>query len=120
MSDQPGDEAAYEAEVHQLLQDTVRNELETYAGILNLELSAENLDTLAWAVATQVAYGFSFRWDPDWVANGEPHLWDEDGRTFARCTLCLAVSPPQDGESSGRAWHDEHQRLKHHRDGKAE
>jgi hypothetical protein len=111
--DHPGDAAAHEAEVYQLLQETVRSELEMYAGILDLDLSAENVDTLAWAVATQVAYGFSLRWDPDWVPAREPHLWGEDGRTFARCTLCLAVSPPLDGESSAFGWHDEHQRTEH-------
>ena len=113
MLDQPDDDAAHEGEVYGLLEETVRSELAVYAGILELDLSAETLDTLAWAVATQVAYGFSLRWDPDWVAAGEPHVWTQDGRTSARCTRCLAISPPLDGEAAARAWHDEHRRTTH-------
>lgn len=44
----------YEHRVYRLLEDAVRDELAVYTGILNLDLSDEKLDSLAWAVATRV------------------------------------------------------------------
>lgn len=71
------------------------------------------LDQLAWAVATRLDYAFSLRWDPDWVASGEPHVWQEEGGTFARCTACLAESGSTESDAAARSWYVEHEADAH-------
>jgi hypothetical protein len=121
MSDESGAQDAYRERVRVLLEDAVRDELHvmsmgevvrTASGEV-IQLPDEVLDHLAWAVAIRLDYAFSFRWDPDWVAPGAPHIWSEDGRNFARCTACLAESGSTESHAAARSWLVEHHSSAH-------
>jgi hypothetical protein len=77
--------------VSRLLEQTVRDELAIAAGIDGVELSDETLDHFAWAVLTQLDYGFRFQWDPQWVPAGEPHSWAESSTTPAASRVLPSV-----------------------------
>ena len=97
------EEDVHEAETYKLFEGAIRDELEIYGGFLGLELSDEDLDTLAWAVASQVAYGFSVKWDPDWVEPGSRTSGERTGgrslgapfasRSARRCRTRLLPTP---------------------------
>ncbi len=96
-----------------LLEQTVRDELAIAAGVDGVDLSDETLDHFAWAVLTQLDYGFRFQWDPRWVPTGEPHLWAEGEQHYARCVTCLIVSPPTESEEATRVWYRRHRQAAH-------
>lgn len=97
--DRWGDEAT------SLLASVVRKEIEVVLAVISLDLAPEIVDNMVWGVVTGIDYGFDFRWNPKWVAAGEAHIWREDDVAYARCTLCLEVSPPAEGEAEARDWH---------------
>lgn len=98
-----------EAELWRLVEHAVLDELRHASAFYgDLELTDEQLASLAWAVTTRLDYAFNVRWDPDWVKEGEAHTWVEDGQVFARCTRCLAMSPPCADREAAVAWHVEH------------
>ncbi len=90
-----------------LLADAVQNELVVACGIEGLDLPDEVLKRFGQAVVSRIDYGFRFRWDPAW-AKGGPHQWAEEGRHYARCTTCLAVSPAAVSPEAAAAWYREH------------
>ncbi len=104
---------AYGHEVRRLLAQTVREELAAAAGMDGVELSEERLGHFAWAVSTQLDYGFRYRWDPQWVSPGQPHSWAEGDQNYARCVACLAISPPAASADAATLWYRDHLRTDH-------
>ena len=101
--------------MRRLLEETIREELAIAAGIEGILLTGEVLDRFAWAVVTQVDYGFRSRWDAEWTQPGEPHTWAEDVQTRARCITCFAISPPSTSVDAAARWHADRSRTAHAR-----
>lgn len=96
-----------------LLRDNVRREVLVQNGMWSLGLSDEAVDRLADSIAVNVDYAFAIQWSPDWVKDGELHLWGDDGEHFARCPECLIDSPGSASEPAARAWVAEHRQTEH-------
>src|SRR3954453_18936065 len=75
-----------------LLEDNVRTELQVTNGVLDLGLSVDALESLMRGVTSGLLYAFAVDWSPDWVKPGQVHHWEESGRYFARCGVCLMDS----------------------------
>lgn len=91
-----------------LMADCIRRELQTASAIHDLGLRSEALDQLADGVLDGIDQGFTFAWRPRWVPQGEPHVWAEGGRSFARCNDCLEVSLAADDDRAARTWFQHH------------
>lgn len=102
----------YGREVQALLADAVRDEVALAFGIQGIEVSDVVRNSVAEAVVSRIDYGFRFRWDPEW-AKGGPHQWAEDGRYYARCTACLAVSPGEGDADAAASWSRHHAQTSH-------
>ena len=96
-----------------LLEHAVHDELVAYSALLGLDLDPERMKNLAWAVTTRLQYAFDISWAPTWVPKGSPHVWEESEATYARCTTCLAVSPPSRDRAGAAAWSEQHVRDSH-------
>lgn len=92
-----------------LLEDLVRTELQIANGGFDLGLSDEAIERLMTGVTSGLLYGFSVDWSPDWVKPGDVHHWEEAGRFFARCGICLADSPASPDTQSAVGWAHTHE-----------
>ena len=92
-----------------LLESTVRTELQVTNGGFNLGLSDETIERLMQGVTSGLLYAFAVDWSPDWVKPGDVHHWEEAGRFFARCGVCLADSPPSPEEDTAVGWARKHE-----------
>ncbi len=56
------------------LTENIRTELLAVNALLNVGLSPEQIDRMAWAIATNIDYAFEVRWSPRWEGrrDGEP------------------------------------------------
>jgi hypothetical protein len=90
--------------VYDLLEDNIRAELTAFSGIHELGLSAPQVEQLARAVATNVLYAFSVDWTPSWLGPGQVHGWEQSGKWFARCTICLVDSPASESREAAVGW----------------
>ncbi|MGL5810134.1 MAG: hypothetical protein ACRCYQ_09330 [Nocardioides sp.] len=93
-----------------LLEDNVRAELQVTNGGLGLGLSDEAVEQLMQSVTSGLLYAFAVDWSPDWVKKGHVHSWEEVGRFFARCGVCLADSPPSADERTAASWAHTHEK----------
>jgi hypothetical protein len=93
-----------------LLEDNVRTELQVTNSGFDLGLSDETIDRLMQGVTSGLLYAFAVDWSPDWVKAGDVHRWEEAGRFFSRCGVCLADSPPSPDEETAVAWARSHQK----------
>jgi hypothetical protein len=93
-----------------LLEDNVRTELQVTNGGFELGLSDETIERLMQGVTSGLLYAFAIDWSPDWVKAGDVHHWEETGRFFARCGVCLADSPPSPDEEAVVSWAHEHEK----------
>ena len=93
-----------------LLEDNVTTELQVTNDGFDLGLSDETIARLAQGVISGLLYAFSVDWSPDWVEAGGVHHWEEAGRFFARCGVCLADSPPSPDEETAVAWAHDHEK----------
>ena len=97
-----------------LLESNVRMELQVTNGGFDLGLSDETIERLMQGVTSGLLYAFAIDWSPDWVKAGDVHHWEEAGRFFARCGVCLADSPPSlDGEAAV-GWARDHENSHSH------
>jgi hypothetical protein len=92
-----------------LLEDNVRTELLVTNGALDLGLSDAAIESLMQGVTSGLLYAFAVDWSPDWVKQGQVHHWEEAGRFFARCGVCLMDSPPSPDERTAAAWAHSHE-----------
>jgi hypothetical protein len=93
-----------------LLESTVRTELQVTNGGFDLGLSDETIEQLMQGVTSGLLYAFAIDWSPDWVKAGDVHHWEEPGRFFARCGVCLADSAPSSDEKTAVAWAHNHEK----------
>ncbi|HEX2895624.1 MAG TPA: hypothetical protein VHO29_16600 [Marmoricola sp.] len=93
-----------------LLESNVRTELQVTNGGFDLGLSDETIERLMQGVTSGLLYAFAVDWAPDWVKPGDVHHWEEAGRYFARCGVCLADSPPSSGQETAEAWARQHEK----------
>ncbi|WP_185996191.1 hypothetical protein [Nocardioides campestrisoli] len=93
-----------------LLESNVRTELQVTNGGFELGLSDETIERLMQGVTSGLLYAFTIDWSPDWVKPGDVHHWEEAGRFFARCGVCLADSPPSHDEQTAMAWAHSHEK----------
>ena len=73
-----------------LLESNVRTELQVMNGGFELGLSDETIERLMQGVTSGLLYAFTIDGSPGWVKPGDVHHWEEAGRFFARCGVCLA------------------------------
>lgn len=92
-----------------LLEDSVRTELQVTNGGFGLGLSDQSIERLMEGVTSGLLYAFAVDWSPDWVRPGEVHHWEESGRFFARCGVCLADSPASPDEQTAATWAHSHE-----------
>jgi hypothetical protein len=92
-----------------LLEDNVRTELQVTNDGFDLGLNDETIERLMQGVTSGVLYAFAVDWSPDWVKAGDVHQWQEEGRFFARCGVCLADSPPSPSAEVAVAWARDHE-----------
>ena len=92
-----------------LLESNVRTELQVTNGGFDFGLSDETIERLMQGVTSGVLYAFAVDWSPDWVKPGDVHHWEEAGRFFARCGVCLADSPPSPDLETAVAWAHSHE-----------
>jgi hypothetical protein len=102
----------YGHEVQALLADAVRDEVAVAFGAQGIAVSDVVRNSVAEAITSRIDYGFRFRWDPEW-AKGGPHQWAEDGRFYARCTVCLTVSPAEGDSDAAATWYRSHAQTSH-------
>jgi hypothetical protein len=93
-----------------LLESNVRMELQVTNGGFDLGLTDDTIERLMESVTSGLLYAFAVDWSPDWVKAGDVHHWEETGRFFARCGVCLADSPPSPDEESAVAWAHDHEK----------
>lgn len=93
-----------------LLEANVRTELQVTNGMFDLGLSDETIERLMQGVTSGLLYAFAVDWSPDWVKAGEVHHWEDAGRFFARCGVCLADSPPAPDEETAVSWARDHEK----------
>jgi hypothetical protein len=97
------------ARVVSLLERNVRTESEVTNGMLDLGLSDDAVESLMQGVTSGLLYAFAVDWSPDWVKPGQVHHWEEAGRFFARCGVCLSDSPPSADEPTAATWARSHE-----------
>ncbi len=93
-----------------LLESNVRTELQVTNAGFHLGLSDEAIEQLMQGVTSGLLYAFAVDWSPDWVKAGDVHQWKEGDRSFARCGVCLADSPPFPDDKTAVAWAHEHEK----------
>ena len=71
--------------------------------------AAKPVERLMQGVTSGLLYAFEIDWSPDWVKPGDVHHWEESGRFFARCGVCLADSPPSPDKEAAVAWAHHHE-----------
>lgn len=98
-----------------LLVDNIRGELTAASALNDLSLDDVVIGRLANAVAANVLYAFSVDWSPDWIKPGEIHAWEEASEWFARCSTCLADSPPEPDRETAIRWAADHTARHQHR-----
>ncbi len=98
-----------EARIAALLEDNIRTELDVQNTGLDLGLTSQALDTLAWAITAEVLYAFAVDWSPDWVKPGGIHTWESSGEHYSRCGICLRDSPPVATREDAQAWAASHE-----------
>ena len=108
MSSDSRSDNAYGREVQSLLSWAIRDEVAVSSGIHGLPLSDEDIGRLTDAVWSRLDYDFRFAWAPAGVPMGGPHIWSENGQTFARCTACLHSSPGSGEREAAEHWHATH------------
>ena len=95
------------------LRLAVRDELAVQYAIGQRDLSTEQwLDSLAEMVSARIDYGFDIRWNPDWVENGAPHTWTEQGEHFVECLKCQRTTAHSTHEDAD-AWYRAHLAAHH-------
>lgn len=98
-----------ERRVFALLEDNVRTELKIANSALGLGLTEDTIENLMGMITSSVLYAFHVDWAPDWVRQGEVHAWEDDGRWYARCSVCLEDSPGADDRQAAARWAMEHE-----------
>ncbi|WP_182524924.1 hypothetical protein [Nocardioides dongkuii] len=98
-----------ERRVFGLLEDNVRTELQIADGALGLGLTEDTLENIMGMITSSVLYAFRVDWSPAWVREGEVHAWEDDGRWYARCSVCLEDSPRADDRQAATRWAKEHE-----------
>jgi hypothetical protein len=93
-----------------LLESNVRTELHVTNGGFDLGLSDETIERLMQGVTSGILYAFAVDWSPDWVKPCDVHHWEEAGRFFARCGVCLADSPSNPNQETAVAWARDHEK----------
>jgi len=96
-----------------LLEHNIRTEVAVANGMLDLGLTQDQVDGVAFSVVTSVLYAFDVDWAPDWVRAGDVHSWRDGGSWFARCSVCLEDSPAATTRVQAIGWAQAHEAGHH-------
>ncbi|CAN5526119.1 hypothetical protein BH10ACT10_BH10ACT10_17690 [soil metagenome] len=78
-------------------------------GMLNLGLSATDIERVMQGVTSGLLSAFNIDWSPDWVKPGDVHAWQNDGNWQARCSVCLLDSLPSPSRDVAAKWGHHHE-----------